>query len=152
MMNWDELSQRIYYRDGSLRDIYIHNTTIEDWKTWINYVNENYTVQFFDRSNNNKVEKIEIEKIVQYWNKENEDGVFASIDVDGIKIMCYFTIENEIETDFTPGDIKNIGDHNNLVAYLKDCSRTLQKTMVVTAEMQEEKVLIKVTNNTVDFF
>jgi hypothetical protein len=49
-MEWKELKEKVYYLDGSLRDIYIHNTTKEDWKIWADFVNEHYRIShhFFE--------------------------------------------------------------------------------------------------------
>ena len=40
-IDWRELKNKIYYLDGSLRDIYIHGTTRDDWQKWVDFVNEN---------------------------------------------------------------------------------------------------------------
>jgi len=34
-MAWENIKQNIYYSDGSLRDIYILNSTRADWKKWV---------------------------------------------------------------------------------------------------------------------
>ena len=65
--------------------------------------------------------------------------------------MCYFNLQNEIETDFAPNEIKDIVDHNNLINYLKTCSTILQKPVVVTAEMKEDEILLTVRNEDIYF-
>jgi len=37
-MNWKELQQEIYFKDGSLRDIYIYEIAFDDWVIWSNMV------------------------------------------------------------------------------------------------------------------
>jgi hypothetical protein len=145
-MEWQKINTSIYYKDGSLRDIYIYNTTIHDWKKWIDYVNEKFKIIFHNRSNDITSDKIDIKDVIKYWRKENEYGVFASIDVYGIKLMCYFNLKNEIETDFAPNEIKDVDDHNNLINYLKTVSTILQKPVIVTAEMKEDEILLTVIN------
>ncbi len=43
-MDFQKLKDKIYYSDGSLRDIYVHNTTKEDWQIWADFVNKNYNL------------------------------------------------------------------------------------------------------------
>jgi hypothetical protein len=44
-MEWVDLKKKIYYWDGSWRDIYILETTLEDNKKWADYVNDKYLVE-----------------------------------------------------------------------------------------------------------
>jgi hypothetical protein len=43
-MNWPDLKSKIYYSDGSLRDIHVLQTNLSDWQKWVDYVNENYRI------------------------------------------------------------------------------------------------------------
>lgn len=150
-MEWQIINKSVYYKDGSLRDIYIHDTTEQDWEKWIDYINKNFKIKFYNKKNGITSNKIDINQVKKYWNKENEEGISASIDIHGIILMCYFNLINEIETDFAPNEIKDIKDHNNLVDYLKVCSNILKKPVIVTAEMEEDKILFKVMNENIYF-
>lgn len=44
-MNWKYLKDKIYFSDGSLRDIFISDTTCSDWEKWVQYVNKNHHVE-----------------------------------------------------------------------------------------------------------
>ncbi|ARS42457.1 hypothetical protein CA265_23485 [Sphingobacteriaceae bacterium GW460-11-11-14-LB5] len=48
IMNWELLRKKIYYIDGSLRDVYIKDTSMEDWEKWIDLVNTKYEVKFYN--------------------------------------------------------------------------------------------------------
>jgi hypothetical protein len=151
-MKWQEIQNSVYYKDGSLRDVYIHETTFGDWIKWINYVNENYKIKFYNRLNEITLDKIDFNEVVKYWKKENQEGISASINVNGINLMCYFNLESEIELDFTPKEIIDIEAHNALINFFKACSTILHKPVVVTAEMTETEVLLKVINEDVYFY
>jgi hypothetical protein len=45
--SWEKIKENIYFLDGSLRDIYKNETTENDWKKWIDYVNKNYKILKF---------------------------------------------------------------------------------------------------------
>lgn len=47
-MHWTELKKRVYFEDGSLRDILVLGATVKDWEIWIDLVNEKYQVEFWD--------------------------------------------------------------------------------------------------------
>lgn len=47
-MNWAKLKDKVYYCDGSLRDIYVLQTNIEDNRKWTDFVNENYAIKWFN--------------------------------------------------------------------------------------------------------
>jgi len=145
-MDWKSIYKSIYFRDGSLRDILILNTNSTDWRKWIDFINQNYIVEFVDRRTNEKNNKIDFAKVKEYWKKINQEGVYASIMIDGIKLMTYFNSENNIENDFWPNDINTIEDHNNLINYLIKVSILLNKPVRVTSEMNEEDILINVLN------
>jgi hypothetical protein len=143
-MDWDQIKRAIYFRDGSLRDIYVLRTTIDDWKIWIDFINRNYPVRFFDRRVAYHNNQIDIGKVKEFWDRTNEEGVYAEIFVGSVMLRCYFNDEHTIENDFSPRDINSVNDHNSLMAYLIQTSHSLNKHAIVTNEMKEQEVLIDV--------
>lgn len=143
-MNWEQIKNKVYFNDGSLRDIYVLDTNESYWTQWIDVVNQKYAVKFFDRRDESFINQIEIEKVIEVWEKINEDGVYAEILIDEIMLRCYFNDKNIIENDFSPVDIRNIKDHNCLMDYLRNISWGLHKHVIVTKEMKENDVLIDV--------
>jgi hypothetical protein len=134
MKNWDSLRKEIYYLDGSLRDILVRNVTREDWKKWINLINTNYSVEFYNGQTQQIEAAINPTILFDYWDKKTDLINSATIKIDHINIKCYFFDEREIENDITPIEINNIDDHNKLLDYLKDVANTLDKIVVVTPE------------------
>ena len=65
-MEWQKINKSIYYKDGSLRDIYIHDTTVHDWNKWIDYVNENFKIKFHNKSNGTTSDKIDISEVTKF--------------------------------------------------------------------------------------
>ena len=91
-MIWEKIKTDIYYSDGSLRDIYVLDSTIEDWKKWIDFINENYQVKFeyFDNQGNKKIEsKINFYEVSKYWNNY-ENSISAEFLVGEVLLKCYF--------------------------------------------------------------
>lgn len=67
-MNWKELKDKIYYWDGSWRDIYVLHTSLTDWEKWIGYVNANYKINWFNGKVESTQEQIDFEVIKEYLN------------------------------------------------------------------------------------
>jgi hypothetical protein len=141
-MNWTELKNRIYFEDGSLRDIYVFETDINDWKKWADLVNEKYVVEFFDAKTNSTKDKIDFEAVRECWSDFDREVVTATVKLVTINIKCYFFGDSEIENDIDPGEFKTIEDHNNLLSYLKDISVSVDKDVFVTEENTPDSILI----------
>lgn len=135
-MIWEKIKTDIYYSDGSLRDIYVLDSTIEDWKKWIDFINENYQVKFkyFDNQGNKEIEsKINFDEVSKYWNNY-ENSISAEFLVGEVLLQCYFFSIYEIENDFFPEEVKTIEQHHLIIEYLKSISKILNKEVILTPE------------------
>jgi len=148
-MDWQKLEENIYYLDGSLRDIYIHGTTKDDWFVWSNFVNENYKTLFFNSENKEIEDKIDVTKAFEYLEYPDKSRCHASIFIDDIQVQAYFFAEEEIENDIMPTEIKSIDDHIKLVDYMIKLSHLLNKKVILTPENTPEIALITVNYNDV---
>ena len=151
-MIWEKIKTDIYYSDGSLRDIYVLDSTIEDWKKWIDFINENYQVKFeyFDNQGNKKIEsKINFYEVSKYWNNY-ENSISAEFLVREVLLKCYFFSIDEIENDFFPEEVKTIEQHNLIIEYLKSISKILNKEVILTPENYSEGFKKLITINVFD--
>ncbi len=150
-MDW-KLLQNIYYEDnGTWRDIYIHNTTKLDWKKWINLVNENYRLEFYNGLTGRTEYKIKFKIIHDYWDGKHNTGSSTKIEIGSIDINCHFFTEEEIENDIDPKQVKNIEDHNLLISYLLLIESTLNKKVILTPENAPDFKLIECENGKIKF-
>ena len=141
-MNWKKLKDKIYFWDGSWRDIYIPNTTEKDWNKWINFVNENYQVDWYNGKAEADQNKIDFNVILEYWNGNHDLCSTAKIFIDKIQINAHFFDDQEIENDIDPREFKSITDHNRLMQFMKGISRILNKKVFLTPENEHETILI----------
>lgn len=136
-MNWEYLKNNIYFSDGSLRDIYVLNTSRIDWENWIDFVNKNYKIEFNYFEKNGEFvssKKIISEKVFERWDGINDLIVDATLNISGILIKCYFFSEDEIENDITPLEVKTFEHHHQLMDYLSSVSKILDKEVILTIE------------------
>ena len=151
-MIWEKIKTDIYYSDGSLRDIYVLDSTIKDWKKWIDFINENYQVKFehFDNQGNKKIKsKINFYEVSKYWNNY-ENTISAEFLVGEVLLKCYFFSIDEIENDFFPEEVKTIEQHNLIIEYLKSISKILNKEVILTPENYSEGFRKLITINVFD--
>ena len=146
MKNWIFIREGLYYEDGSLRDIYILNTSKEDWKIWSNLVNEKFKVEFFNGRTQRSENSIEIEEVFRFWDFPDEFATTnsATINLGKVIIKCYFFIESEIENDIDPREVKEDADHQAIMDYLLTIKEALKKKVIVTPEMAKEIILLEI--------
>ena len=149
-MNWTELKDKIYYRDGSLRDIYVLETNIDDNRKWTDFVNEHYAIKWFNGLTQTDERKIDFEVVKGYLNGDHSLCSSASIFLDKIQINNHFFVDTEIENDISPNEINSVQDHEKIIGYMIDISKVLDKPIILTPENEQERILIKVTNDIIE--
>ena len=143
-MDWQILKEKIYYWDGSWRDIYVHDTTKEDWQIWADFVNKNYKTSFHTYDREVRTNNVDLTQIFDYWDGLRENCSTATVYIDNIQVNAHFFTDQEIENDITPEEINSIDDHNKLVNYMIGLSTLLNKIVVLTPENAPDIILISV--------
>lgn len=151
-MTWENIKQNVYYSDGSLRDIYVLDSTKADWEKWINYINENYEVKFIYYNEEGKEvsnNKIHFQKVVEYWENTLDSTLNAEFLINRVVFKCYFFSDTEIENDIWPNDVSDLEQHNSIVEYMMTISKLLGKEIFMTPENYNESSEYKlvVVNN-----
>jgi hypothetical protein len=149
MDDWRTLKNKIYFEDGSLRDIYVFGTDIHDWRKWADLMNEKYKVEFYDAKTELTKDKIDFGTVEECWTQKDREWITATIKLGAVNIRCHFFIDSEIENDIDPRELKSLDDHSNVLKYLRDISVTLDKDVFVTTENTEDDKLISVRENEV---
>ena len=149
-MNWAGLKNKIYYCDGSLRDIYVLETNIDDNKQWAEFVNNIYKINWFNGLTQTYERQIDFGVVKGYLNKEHDLCSPATIFVDIIQINNHFFADTKIENDISPTEINSLQDHEKIISYMINISNALNKTIILTPENELETILIKVTNDFVE--
>ncbi|MCB9251298.1 MAG: hypothetical protein H6605_02430 [Flavobacteriales bacterium] len=149
-MNWQQLKDKVYYCDGSLRDIYVHNTTKADWQIWAEYVNQNYKTTFHIYDTDVRVGKVDLKIVLDYWTGKLDNCSTATVLLDDIQLNTHFFSENEIENDIAPQDINTIADHYKVIKYMVGLSNALNKRVTLTPENTPDIVHISVLKEKVE--
>jgi len=149
-MNWDKLKNKIYVWDGGWLDIHVHNTTRSEWQKWVNYVNQNFKIEWYNCKTEIGEAKIDFSVIEEFWDGCHDFILTAKVFIEDIQVNVHFFDETEIENDIDPREFKTIDDHNNLIDYLKKLSNILNKEVIVTPENCPEIILMKIKGESVE--
>ena len=149
IMDWDELKREIYLWDGSWRDIYIPDTTKEDWSKWVDFVNSNYKIDWFNGKTEQDENKVDINLILELWDGNYDLRSTAHIFIDHIQINSHFFHDEAIENDIDPREFNSIDDHNKLIGFMKGLSKCLSRKVILTPENQHEIILLTVDADSV---
>ena len=142
--NWEEIKW-IFEPDGSLRDIYVKNVTIEDWKILIDYLNASYIIKYGSANDNkiaNKADKDYLIKLLTDGAGEMELKT-VSIIIENIIINTHFFTIDVIEFDIEPREINSETNYVKLIGFMNEISRILTKPLILTGENQIDFPLIE---------
>jgi len=137
--NWDNINW-IFKPDGSLRDIYIQETSLSDWDKLIDILNSEYDLKYFSE---NKIDKKEVFKYLQDKTGEIERKT-VSINIKNVKINCHFFLIEQIEFDVEPSEIKSKSEFDSLLSFMATLSTKLKKQITLTGENEVTFPLIKI--------
>lgn len=144
MRNWNNI-EWIFEKDGALRDIYVQNSTISDWEKVVDLLNSEYKLTF-GVYEDNLTDKIDFGYVKTMFADETGEleTKSATIDLSGIVVKCFFFLENQIEFDINPTEIKTQSDFNKITDFMKSISLKLEKQITLCGENQPEFPLIKI--------
>ena len=149
LRDWYKIKEEIYYQDGSWRDIYVFETTQEDWSTWIDLVNQNYSVQFYNGLTQQTEIGVDKQAVFEYQERKTERASSAVMKIAQITVNCRSFSVGEIENDIDPKEFATAEEHLALMEYLKAVSKRLRKKVFLTAENKPDMIYIIVDNDDV---
>ncbi len=143
--NWNDVKW-IFEPDGTLIDIYVQEVSINDWEKLIDYLNENFQLNYGISDDQESQEQIDKEYAIKYLQDESgeKESKSVSIDLGGITANCHFFLPDQIEFDLDPKEIKSSKDFEKVESFMKSISKTLKNQVTLTGENNIEFPLIKV--------
>lgn len=135
-VNW------IFKPDGTLRDIYVQNTSLDDWGKLIDLLNADYDLNYFSE---NKINKSEVYNYLEDESGEVEMKT-VSIQSENIKINCHFFLIEQIEFDIDPNEIKSALEFDKILSFMTNISISLKKQITLTGENEINFPLVKINS------
>ncbi|MGG4207761.1 hypothetical protein ABEW60_26050 [Paenibacillus jamilae] len=134
----DEILNKFFYKDGSLRDIYILDTTSMDWDKLLT----NFKFTIYKNGEIMDDEYIPSEQELLNGNLINVNLIYKGISFNG-----YYNNSDFIEFDLHPTAIDSIESLNKLLDFMKELTQETNKEIILTPESTIEEVYISVKPN-----
>lgn len=113
--------------EGSLRDVYVAQTEISDWRKFMEFASRYPSAYAFDGI---ACEMPSVEGIFS-----NRDGGHLLRVKFGIATAnCHFFVESEIELDLDPREIQSASSHSEALSFLEGLAIAIGKPVTVTPE------------------
>ena len=139
---WNQVEKALH-PDGSLRDIYFFDSTVEIWDSFLAAVfKSEFNYKFYKDG-----EACEIYTDLNSILKERENTtLMLVIEKDGVSFNCHFFTDEEIELDITPREVNSQYSLNVVLEFMVHFSRAIGLPCVLTYEGSPEHVIIKCSN------
>ncbi|MDX2211796.1 MAG: hypothetical protein SFY66_00780 [Oculatellaceae cyanobacterium bins.114] len=138
MLNlWDQVRNDLIW-DGSLRDIYVKGTTLDDWNQFLSVIRETAQYQYFVDGQPTLLPSMAVNIF-----SIQEQTKLLSIWVGGVQLNCHFFAEKEIELDLDPQQITSEESFNALRQFMEQLADALQHLILLTPEDLSEYPIAK---------
>lgn len=140
MTSWSDI-QKEFVPDGSLRDIYVFETDLQDWQHFTEFVRSGPWP--FRLTENG--EELPLSDPAQIFSKRSEStSTMLSVFLGAVQLNVHFFCEQEIELDLDPGQVRGEDDLSALVDFMHRLADTIGKSTVLTPENCREIVVLRV--------
>lgn len=127
-----------FVADGSLRDIYIQNATIEDWKIVVAQILDGEHAARLDRV----AMTIPADFEALFDGSEGDGAHLMSFTVGTVVLTCHFFTPTEIEFSFAPNDVTESA-LRNLLGFMIDVGDSTKKPVLMTPENCPESPIFR---------
>jgi hypothetical protein len=121
----------IWSRDGSLRDIYVHRTTIADWQWLLDRANSLGARYTFDGL------AVALPSAVDIFN-DRSGSHLLHFHFGDVSLHCHFFIADEIEIDVQPQEVQSEEQHRAVFRFVAELATALAKPASITPENSPE--------------
>lgn len=138
-MKWEDY-QADFEFDGSLRDIYVLNTSIKDWQRFIDFAHSGaYRISYEVDGEETSLPR----QVAEIFQARTASNAFCSISAGSISIRCHFFNDWELEFDVDPREIQGEAQAEEVFAFMRQIGQLLSKEVILTAENLRSAVIFK---------
>ena len=122
-----ESSKHLWHADGSLRDLYIRETSLADWRRLMEVV-AGYKCEYLFDGRPSPLPKVE--EIF----KNRDRTHLLRIHVGSVTVNSHFFVPEEIELDIDPREIRGPQEHAEVLMFLENVAHKLNKPIILAPE------------------
>ena len=137
-MQWTDCSDA-FHRDGSLRDLYVHDTTIGDWDAFVAFLtSSSYRIDYYKDGTQ---EPVPNSAATVFSDREHTHNL--CIHVRDLKVHCHFFTTEEIELDLDPREVRSQAQLDAVLDFISNLGTALRRDVMLTEENGPEHVWFK---------
>ena len=137
MIDW-EICKQDFNWDGSWRDIYVFDTTIEDWQQLLDFLRKEYKVQY---SVDGEERDLPF-SVSDIFSATQQACIFIKFQVSIILFSGHFFSQDTIEFDIDPCEVTSQIDLDIILDFMQRISFLINKSIVLTPENAREYTII----------
>ena len=144
---WKELAD-FFEPDGSLRDIYVKDTTQGDWNKVLRFIKERcQSIRF---SVDGKPAPLP-SGVGSVFVQRATSTPSLSFSVKGIEVACHFFTEAEIEFDIAPEQVNRPEQFSSLLEFMRELAKITGKSVTLTPESLDDSPVLRVDESGLAF-
>lgn len=129
----EQILERIFFDDGSLRDIYVLDTDEDDWSKLLAWAREQYPLSF---TVDGQVTSVPTD-VAKIWEQKKHNSVTLGITVDEVLFNSHFFSKSEIELDIFPRGF-TVQDGATVIGFVEKLAAVLAKRVCLTPENPQD--------------
>ncbi len=137
MIGWEKC-RRDFEPDGALRDIYVHGTGIEHWRTLFDMLRHDYDLEFLVDSTPREIPTA----VEEAFAIRNTATPMLRFRVGGIVVVCHFFTTVEIEFDIDPREVTSQAALDELLGFLRRVGDSVGRAVLLTYESGDQHPFI----------
>jgi hypothetical protein len=129
-IDWPQVAHE-FEPDGSLRDIYVSDTSSADWQAVLDHLREKYGPVRLTVDGVDTPVPAHVRELFAIRERANPELGFL---VAGMRLACHLFTQDEIEFDLRPEEVTGPDQLNALVVFLRELGRITGKSVALTPE------------------
>ncbi|MHB0936335.1 MAG: hypothetical protein ACYDCO_17755 [Armatimonadota bacterium] len=147
--DWDKC-KAMFDVDGTLRDIYILNTTVDDWQKVLDALRAcGYSLLPLQDGHAGGL-PLDASAIFALHDQD-QLGPSISVEDSGVTFNCHFFTKDEIEFDVDPREITSQTQFEVVLRFMQVISRATGKEAILTPENWQRYVMVRVADDNITF-
>ena len=138
--NWS-IYKTEFSPDGSLRDICVFGTDINDWAKAAGIIaSQRYGLEFRQKFTGRHFPE-DLQGL--FPSSANEEFTLLSVDISGVLLNCHFFTQEQIEFDLDPAEVKSAEQLAKLFEFMYAVAGAVGKDVLMTPENEEQHPIFR---------
>jgi hypothetical protein len=136
-----EMIAEVFFRDGSLRDIYVLDCGLSDWVLAAKLLESDYALRFEGAWTGSRFPP---SVASLFPSCAHSELTLLTVGAGELNLCCHFFSTEEIEFDLSPRDVTDNGKVEDILKFMRRLALATGKKVILTPENMRERPLLGV--------